>query len=120
MELFQVAAPDLAGLAVGEPTLRYIEGVGFTRDDRLLLVKATFTDSGDVSGGLKYGYFVFDVDQKSYLADVNQLVAGQGNADAISVGQAIISGTFEEWSVFATVSVVGQESERLAQVSAAG
>ena len=120
MELFQVAAPDLSGLAVGEPTLRYIEGVGFTRDDRLLLVKATFTDSGDVSGGLKYGYFVFDVDQKSYLADVNQLVAGQGNADAISVGQAIISGTFDDWSVFATVSLVGQDSESLAQVSAAG
>ena len=120
VELFQVSSPDLQLLAVGDPELLYLEGLGFSSDDEILLVRASFTDSGDRASGLKYGFFVYDVTNRSYLASVNALLAGDQNVDAVKIDKAVLTGSSADWKVFVTTVSSEDQSRTLSLLNSSG
>ena len=120
MAFYQVPAPDLSGLTLGEATLRLLEAYGFSSDESLLLVRATYTDNANPESGLHYGFFVFDIQSQTYVANINALVAGSANPDSLDVTNAVITGSASNWAVTAQVRTEGIATDRLVQVTEQG
>jgi hypothetical protein len=120
MAFFQVPAPDLDDLTIGGATLFLLEAYGFSRDESLLLVRASFYDDGVAGYEPRYAFLVFDLQSQTYIANINVEVAGSGNLDAIDVTDAIITGSASSWTVTAKVSTQGVDVDRLMQVTADG
>ena len=80
MAFFQIPAPDLSNLSLGGAVLRLLESYGFSADDRYIVVRGTFTDAGDPSFGLQYGFWLFDTQTKEYVSNYHGVVAGSGKA----------------------------------------
>jgi hypothetical protein len=120
MAFYQVPAPDLSGLTLGEATLRLLEAYGFSSDESLLLVRATYTDTADPGSGLHFGFFVFDLQSQTYIANINTLVAGSANPDSLDITNAVITGTASDWVVTAQVRAEAVAVDRLVQVTEQG
>ena len=113
MAFFQVTSPDIAGLSLGGATLRLLESHGFTNDEKYLLVRATYTDDADISYGLNYGYFVYDLLNREYVSTLNALVGGVNSARDFDITKAEIIGSSNNWSCLALVANKGIEGSRL-------
>ena len=72
----QIQAPlDLATLGQGSVDLLLLEAYGYSSDGQTLFVRATFTDSGDVSNRLHYGMWSYDLQSQQYINCLNTLLA---------------------------------------------
>ena len=105
MSLTKLSAPDLSGISIGGASLHLLESAGFTNDGELLLVKATYTDDGDANPGLHFGYFLYDIEEDDYIANINRLAVGDSNASSYDVTNAALSGSQSDWQVIADVKV---------------
>ena len=85
MAFFQLTSPDLSNLSLGGAVLRLLESYGFTSNERHLVVRGTYTDDGDPSYSLHYGFWLFDVQSREYVANFNEQIAGLDNAREIDV-----------------------------------
>ncbi|MDG0978451.1 MAG: hypothetical protein P8O79_01875 [Halieaceae bacterium] len=118
MAFYQVPAPDLLELTSAGATLHLLEPYGYSSDERLLLVRATYTELG--SADLRYAFYVFDLTSQTYVASVNSLLAGNANPDSIDVSDAVIIGSQSDWTVYAKVQSLGDTASVLQSVSHAG
>jgi hypothetical protein len=120
MAFFQVPVPDLDNLTIGGATVFLLEAYGFSRDESLVLVRASFYDDGIAGYEPRYAFLVFDIRSQTYVANVNELVAGTANLDAVDVTEAVLTGSSSNWTVTAKVSIQGEDVDRLMQVGPDG
>lgn len=93
MMIRQIAAPDLAPLAIGGASLQLLEGLGFSEDGATLLVRATYLDDADTANALHYGVWSYNVLTRHYTVCLNTLLAeAGGSASDIDVKSAAIAG----------------------------
>ncbi len=112
MSLYQIAAPDLLPLAVGGTTLYLLEGLGFSRDGKSLLVRATFTDSADVGAVFHYGVWLYDLATQQYTRCLNtELAASTAGAQLLDIKSASLVGTGSDLVIMAETSVRGSGEE---------
>jgi len=122
MSIYQITAPDLAPLAVGAATLYLLDGLGFSRDGKSLLVRATFTDSADTGGVLHYGVWLYDLATQQYTRSLNtELAASTTGAQLLDIKSASIVGTGSDLAILAETSVRASDQEsRLALIGSDG
>ena len=113
MTFFQVPSPDLSSLALGGATLRLLESYGFSADEKYLLVRATYTDDADTSYGLNYGFFIYDVQDRAYVSNLNAQIVGVDNARDVDVVSAQIVGNSSNLTTIALVQTKGSDTMRL-------
>lgn len=113
MIFFQIPSPDLSTLALGGATLRLLESYGFSADENYLLVRATYTDDADTSYGLNYGFFIYDVQDRAYVSNLNAQIVGVDNARDVDVVSAQIVGNSSNLTTIALVQTKGSETMRL-------
>lgn len=113
MTFFQVPSPDLSTLALGGATLRLLESYGFSADEKYLLVRATYTDDADTSYGLNYGFFIYDLQDRVYVSNLNAQIVGVDNARDVDVVSAQIVGNSSNLTTIALVQTKGSETMRL-------
>ena len=118
MAFYQVPAPDLSELTSAGATLHLLEPYGYSPDERLLLVRATYTELG--SSDLRYAFYVFDLTTQTYVANINSLLAGSANPDSIDVSDAVIIGSQNDWTVYAKVQLLGDTVSVLQSVNHVG
>lgn len=118
MAFYQVPAPDLSGLTSAGATLHLLEPFGYSNDDRLLLVRATYTELG--ASVLRYAFFVFDLESQDFIANINVMLSGDANVDAMDVVDAAIIGDYNSWTVLARVETVGETDSVLQSVDSNG
>ncbi|MGB0322825.1 MAG: hypothetical protein ACPGAL_00045 [Luminiphilus sp.] len=118
MAFYQVPAPSLLELTSAGATLHLLEPFGYSSDERLLLVRATYTELG--SADLRYAFYVFDLTSQTYVASINGLLAGSANPDSIDVTDAVIVGSQSDWTVYAKVQSLGDTTSVLQSVNHAG
>ena len=118
MTFYQVPAPDLSGLTSAGATLHLLEPFGYSNDDRLLLVRATYTELG--ASDLRYAFFVFDLESQDFIANINVMLSGDANVDAIDVVDAAIIGDQNSWTVIARVETLGETNSVLQSVASNG
>jgi hypothetical protein len=118
MAFYQVPAPSLLELTSAGATLHLLEPFGYSSDERLLLVRATYTELG--SADLRYAFYVFDLTSQTYVASVNSLLAGNANPDSIDVSDAVIVGSQSDWTVYAKVQSLGDATSVLQSVDVSG
>lgn len=122
MSLYQIAAPDLAPLAVGFTELHLLEGLGFSRDGKSLLVRATFTDSTDVGVVLHYGVWLYDLTTQQYTRCLNTELAGSAaEAQLLDIESASLVGSGNDLVILAETHLRGSgEESRLALIGTEG
>lgn len=112
MSILQVAPPNLSKVANGGATLYLMEGLGFSADERMLLVRATFVDDA-APGELRYGVWLYDTQKNAYVSclneKINQVTGGASDIDILS---ATISGTTSD------LTIITQSVQRASQPSA--
>lgn len=118
MAFYQVPAPSLLELTSAGATLHLLEPFGYSSDERLLLVRATYTELG--SSDLRYAFYVFDLTSQTYVANINGLLAGDANPDSIDVSDAVIIGSQSDWTVYAKVQSLGDTVAVLQSVDHSG
>lgn len=101
MNIYQLPAPDLSTITYGGGVLRLMESYGFSDDERIVAVRATYTDNADPTYGLHYGIWLYDLDAQTYLANINAQIAGIEYAKEIDVSDIQFSGSAE--NIFAIV-----------------
>jgi hypothetical protein len=116
MAFFQIPAPDLSNLSLGGAVLRLLESYGFSADDRYIVVRGTFTDAGDPSFGLHYGFWLFDTQTKEYVSNYNGVVAGSDNAREIDVLDVQTSGTSDNLFSVALIEEKGTGDKYLVSI----
>jgi len=107
MAFFQIPSPDLTNLSLGGGVLRLLESFGFSADERYLVVRGTYTDDGDASFGLHYGFWLYDVQAREYVSNFNQQIAGLDNAREIDVLELQTSGSSSDLFAVALVEIKG-------------
>ena len=107
MAFFQIPSPDLTNLSLGGGVLRLLESFGFSADERYLVVRGTYTDDGDASFGLHYGFWLYDVQAREYVSNFNQQIAGLDNAREIDVLEVQTSGSSSDLFAVALVEIKG-------------
>ena len=115
MDFYQIAPPSLSGLGYGTATFEALEAVGFSSDEKLLLVKVTYTDDGDTTAGIKYGHFVYDLANEQYIANLNEILGASPSTTQIT--DAYITGRADSWEVVANVELVGSATQILKSYS---
>lgn len=95
MNIYQLPAPDLSTITYGGGVLRLMESYGFSDDERIVAVRATYTDNADPTYGLHYGIWLYDLDTQTYLVNINAQIAGIEYAKEIDVGDIQFSGSAE-------------------------
>jgi len=110
-QLWEVSNPSLDGLAIGTASLELLEAVDFSADNRLVVVRAKFSDDGDTSFSFKYAHFIYDIKTNSYIANLNSDMGD--DARATQTIDARIVGTAASWEVVANVRVTGQDWDEL-------
>jgi hypothetical protein len=104
-------APNVAALSVGGASIGFIEPLGFSADNRQLLVHVSFTDDGDPGSGLHHGVWLYDLTQQAYTVCLNSVIAGTGAASGVDVKSAVISGSGSSLRVVALSQVRGASDE---------
>jgi len=117
MAFFQLPSPDLSDLSLGGAVLRLLESYGFTADERYLVVRGTYTDDGDPTFGLHYGFWLFDVQEREYVSNFNVQIAGVDNAREIDVLDIQTSGTSSNLFAVALVETKGTDDTRLVSMA---
>ena len=74
MSFIQIRAPNLNEVSTGGAQLYLLEGLGFSSDGNLLLVRATFGDDAD-PGQLRSAVWLYDVKASAYIRCLNQDLA---------------------------------------------
>ena len=74
MALSLLPAPDVAAVSVGGAAIGFIEPLGFSADNRQLLVHVSFTDDGDPGSGLHHGVWLYDLQQQAYVMTQRNLL----------------------------------------------
>jgi len=106
MTISLVAAPVLAPLAQGSPTLLLMQGLGFSADGKLLLVQSNFSDSAESTVQQHYGVWIYDLTSQIYLTNLNALLgSGANDARAIDIENAVIAGKSNAITLVAQYSV---------------
>ena len=119
MTLSLLPAPQVSDISVGGAGIGFIEPLGFSADNRQLLVHVTFTDDGDPGSGLHHGVWLYDLTQEAYVACLNTLIAGKLAASSVDVKSAVIAGSGSSLRVVAMSQVRGASDEMaLAQIDA--
>lgn len=95
MNIYQLPAPDLSTITYGGGVLRLMESYGFSDDERIVAVRATYTDNADPTYGLHYGIWLYDLDTQTYLANINAQIVGIEYAKEIDVSDIQFSGSAE-------------------------
>jgi hypothetical protein len=113
MAFYQVKSPDLSSISLGGSVLRLLEGYGFTSDESHILVRGTYTDDGDPSFGLHYGVWLYDIENQSYVSNLNEQIAGVNGARDIDVLEVQTSGSSDNLLTVALVNTKGTDSTRL-------
>lgn len=116
MAFFQIPAPDLASLSVGGVTLHLLESYGFSSDESYLLVRATYTDDADTSYALNYGFFIYDLQERAYVSNLNGVVAGSASARDVDITKAQMAGSADELTTVALLKIKGADEMRLVSV----
>lgn len=117
MAFFQLTSPDLSNLSLGGAVLRLLESYGFTSNERHLVVRGTYTDDGDPSFSLHYGFWLFDVQSREYVANFNEQIAGLDNAREIDVIDVQTSGSFDNLLAVALVKTKSGDSSHLVSLN---
>lgn len=108
MTISLIAAPDLAPLAQGSPTLLLMQGLGFSSDGKQLLVQANFSDSAESTFQQHYGVWIYDLALQKYLTNLNDLLnSGANGARTIDVENAVMTGKSTGSILVAQYSVRG-------------
>lgn len=108
MNISLVAAPDLSTLTQGAGTLLLMEGLGFSSDNKLLLVKSGFLDSSETTNQQHFGVWLYEIASQQYVTNFNTLLgAGQGGGKTIDIYDAVISGSSESTNVIVQYGVRG-------------
>jgi hypothetical protein len=116
MAFFQLPAPDLSDLSLGGADLHLLECYGFTSDERYMIVRGTFTDAGDSSSGLHYGFWLFDTQTKEYVSNFNSIIAGVDYAREIDVVDVQVSGPSDDLFAVALVEDKGTGDSYLVSI----
>ena len=113
MAFYQVKSPDLSSISLGGSVLRLLECYGFTSDESHILVRGTYTDDGDPSFGLHYGVWLYDIENQSYVSNLNEQIAGVDGARDIDVLDVQPSGSSDNLLTIALVETKGTDNARL-------
>ena len=119
MTLSLLPAPNVAAISAGGASIGFIEPLGFSADNRQLLVHVSFTDDGDPGSGLHHGVWLYDLAQQAYTVCLNSVIAGTGAASGVDVKSAVISGSGSSLRVVAYEDGFVQAPERFVQRIAA-
>ncbi|MGI9210871.1 MAG: hypothetical protein ACR2HF_00175, partial [Methylococcaceae bacterium] len=123
MALIQLASPDLSPIANGGAHLQLLEGLAFSDDGKILLVRATFTDDADATPGrLHYGVWTYDLTTQQYRDCLNvQLASGGVSARELDVHSANLAGTSTQLTLVAETQVRdGSDTRMLARLQPSG
>lgn len=103
MTIKQVAAPALNAVTTEGSTLYMLEGLGFSSDGQMLLVRGKFGDLGSGSPDVFHkAVWVYDVANDAYSNNLNVLIAGSvSEASTIEVVDAVIAGSGSEATIAA-------------------
>jgi len=113
MAFYQVKSPNLSSISLGGSVLRLLECYGFTSDESHILVRGTYTDDGDPSFGLHYGVWLYDIENQSYVSNLNEQIAGVDGARDIDVLDVQSSGSSDNLLTIALVETKGTDNARL-------
>lgn len=112
MALIQIVPTNLEELAVGTPTLLLVESEGFSADGRLMLVKATYIDSGDSTNQLHYATYLFDTKTETFIDSINGIV-GDSAIRNYDVKSAKVVGSHTDYTIAAMAQVKGLSTSSL-------
>jgi len=112
MTIKQVAAPELAAVTTEGSTLYMLEGLGFSSDSQMLLIRGKFGDLGSDSPSVFHkAIWVYDVANDVYSSNLNALIAGSAaSASTIEVVDAVITGADSEATIAAVYTPRGADS----------
>ena len=112
MTIKQVAAPALNAVTTEGSTLYMLEGLGFSSDGQMLLVRGKFGDLGSGSPGVFHkAVWVYDVANDAYSNNLNVLIAGSvSEASTIEVVDAVIAGLGSEATIAAVYTPRGADA----------
>ena len=119
MTLSLLPAPNVAAISVGGASVGFIEPLGFSADNRQLLVHVSFTDDGDPGSGLHHGVWLYDLTKQAYTLCLNSVIAGTASATSVDVKSAVISGSGSSLRLVAMSQHRGDSDEMvLSQIDA--
>jgi hypothetical protein len=95
MTIYQLPAPDLSTITYGGGVLRLMESYGFSDDERIVAVRATYTDNADTTYGLHYGIWLYDLHTQTYLDNINAQIVTVEYAKEIDVRDIQFTGSSE-------------------------
>ncbi|WP_445778737.1 hypothetical protein [Shewanella sp.] len=112
MTIKQVAAPELAAVTTEGSILYMLEGLGFSSDSQMLLIRGKFGDLGSDSPSVFHkAIWVYDVANDVYSSNLNALIAGSAaSASTIEVVDAVITGADSEATIAAVYTPRGADS----------
>ena len=112
MTIKQVAAPALNTVTTEGSTLYMLEGLGFSSDSQMLLIRGKFGDLGSGSPGVFHkAVWVYDVANDAYSNNLNVVIAGSAaEASTIEVVDAVIAGAGSEATIAAVYTPRGADS----------
>lgn len=111
MTVSLLPVPNVAAISVGGASVGFVEPLGFSADNRQLLVHVSFTDDGDPGSGLHHGVWLYDLSQQAYTLCLNNLVAGSASPSSVDVKSAVIAGAGTSLRVVALSQVRGAGDE---------
>jgi hypothetical protein len=107
MSLIQLQAPNLNEVSTSGAQLYLLEGLGFSNDGKLLLVRATFGDDAD-PGQLHSAIWLYDVETNTYIRCLNQDVAPEGaSASDVDVSYAVLVGYANDFHIVVSSLIRG-------------
>jgi hypothetical protein len=119
MALSLLPAPDVAAVSLGGAAIGFIEPLGFSADNRQLLVHVSFTDDGDPGSGLHHGVWLYDLQQQAYTLCLNDVIAGTGASSGVDVKSAVIAGSGSTLRIVALSQTRGNnEDMAISQIDA--
>ena len=112
MTIKQVIVPDVASLSISGATVQLLEALTFTDDGKHLVVKATFTEDGGL-GQLKYGYFLYDIENETYSLNFNTQLLSTSRLSSSIIESLTFQGNADDYSVIASVKNADEDSASL-------
>lgn len=112
MSITLIANPDVAALAISGATVQLLEAVSFSDDGSHLVVKATFTEDGG-QGQLRYGYFLYDIENEAYALNFNTLLVSDNRLTSSNIEKFSFTGTIDNYSVVAEIEEAGEPAATL-------
>ena len=115
MPLTMIDAPPLAAVAQGVGELWAVQAKGFSADGKLLLVKATFSDSA--FSATRSAFWIYDLTLGKYTVCVNDLIASGRSIDVSEVALSDFGGKTQLVAAYRDSGVAsGLDPNRLALI----